>query len=91
MSIQYEVRATAYFAEDGTAQWDEAWASLDAEFGDTIGHDADSGEYWQYMGTWLHGDVWDHQFRHRSLKGVRHVRNYPSELPPLETKKGPLV
>ena len=54
-----------------SAEWNEAWDTLAAQpFNDyvTCRHTAEcpeSGERWQYLGTYLVGGSWVHQFRHR--------------------------
>lgn len=75
---------TAYFAARGTPQWNEAWDALGQDYPDRSSYDETSNEGWQYIGTFLHDEVWEHQFRHRCLNGVRTVLNYPSALLPVE-------
>lgn len=79
----------SYFCDHGDPQWDEAWGFVRDEFGDDFGkRDDDSGECWQYMGTFMRPDmVWKHQFRHRDFLGSRLIRNYPSKLPPVQSSE----
>lgn len=78
-----------YDCNPGDPQWDEAWSFVRDEFGDDFGkRDDDSGECWQYMGTFMRPDmVWKHQFRHRDFLGSRLIRNYPSKLPPVKSSE----
>jgi len=63
----------------GSEEWGSMWLQLWLEFGEPRdSHNqpdyemqcTDTGEVWQYMGTYQHtsGKLW-HEFRHRSLKG----------------------
>lgn len=72
----------AFFAERGTASWEEAWSAVETEFGDPCCEDEETGEVWQYMGTFQQPDGrWQHEFRHRMLKGERTYRRYPAASP----------
>lgn len=47
----------------GEPEWSRAWAAVATAFGDTECANPESGERWQYMGTYKG----KHQFRHRDL------------------------
>ena len=49
--------------QQGSPAWDDAWAQIARIFGDTACECPETGEVWQYMGTW-NGE---HEFRHRNL------------------------
>lgn len=73
-------------------RWGEAWAGLEAEFGDRTGYNEQSGEAWQYMGSVVQENPgsWParqfvpegalrrlvSQFRHRDLGGRRVYWNF---------------
>lgn len=49
-------------------EWNAAWRALVRRTGDAdfVARDEESGEAWQYMGTYWRGSLgWRHQFRHR--------------------------
>jgi hypothetical protein len=72
----------AFFAEPGMPSWEEAWSAIEAEFGDPACEDGETGEVWQYMGTFQrHDGRWQHEFRHRTLNGQRTYRKYPAASP----------
>lgn len=54
--------------------WTRAWNVITERYGDPACTDEDTGESWQYMGT--AGDM--HEFRHRSLKGIRTYDRVPA-------------
>jgi hypothetical protein len=73
-----------FMAHRDSPAWLEAWAYLQAEFGDTACRDEESGECWQYMGTERAPDgSWSHCFRHRALRGAHTYlyRHYPASPP----------
>lgn len=48
------------------AEWERAWLALTVHWqGDTADYNDQYGECWQYMGTELRADTWEHVFRHR--------------------------
>jgi hypothetical protein len=48
-------------------EWDRAWLALRTFWrGDNADYNSRFGECWQYMGTELRGDTWEHVFRHRA-------------------------
>lgn len=52
--------------EHERSEWDHMWKSLVMVWnGDTAELNASFGECWQYMGTTLSGNNWEHVFRHR--------------------------
>jgi hypothetical protein len=57
--------------------WSRAWDLLKAKYGSLECLDKETGECWQYMGssendgTGHPAYMGEHQFRHRSLQGVR--------------------
>jgi hypothetical protein len=54
----------------GSLSWDQAWAQLEAKYGNRECLDEPTGETWQYMTTSVRDDGRvEHQFRHRSLPG----------------------
>lgn len=78
--------------------WKEAWESLGARSPadrDREARHPDSGESWQYMGTWFRvlrhygggtfgppAGTWEHQFRHRThpTTGERVIFNAPASV-----------
>lgn len=49
-------------------EWNVMWEALRERDGDTVARNHESGECWQYMGTWMpeaRGGVAVHSFRHR--------------------------
>lgn len=61
--------ATCRFINSVThpAEWERAWLALRTFWrGDNADYNASFGECWQYMGTELRGDTWEHVFRHRA-------------------------
>lgn len=50
------------------AEWDRMWDALKRAFKapDFAEYNAGFGESWQYMGTSLRSDQWEHCFRHRA-------------------------
>lgn len=52
---------------DEPAEWDFAWTALKAHFHapDFAEYNPAASECWQYMGTRLVADTWEHCFRHR--------------------------
>ncbi|WP_448205399.1 hypothetical protein [Azospirillum sp. sgz302134] len=73
-----------FFAQRGSAAWQEAWGALKAEFGDVRCLSPDGAEEWQYMGTHQQPDgSWQHHFRHRALPPVGASANlvYPATAP----------
>lgn len=48
--------------EQGGAEWKRVFLLLP---GGPLAECPDCGEVWQYMGTWLRGGLWLHNFRHR--------------------------
>lgn len=74
----------------GSPEWHRAWDGLlrTGKAADHTEEHPDSGERWQYMGTWLlrgnykgKGLNWFHQFRHRMhpTDGQRKLVNVPAE------------
>lgn len=57
-----------------TPEWTAMWNALQSEVGSIETPDAQSGEYWQYMGSAKDPDGAVHEFRHRSLNGERVYR-----------------
>lgn len=51
-------------------EWRYAWG----QFPDSAMYNAEYGESLQYMGTWLIGGKWVHQFRHRAIPGLNERR-----------------
>ena len=39
-----------HFYGPGTLEWDMAWNMLEADVGDVVAEDPETGEVWQYMG-----------------------------------------
>ena len=76
----------------GSLEWGSMWLQLHLDFGEPDLEGApiptadiamkcpDTGEVWQYMGTYQHTSckLW-HEFRHRSLKGKRTYHNILTE------------
>jgi hypothetical protein len=55
-----------------TPGWDRIWSVIQERYGDTVAECSETGETWQYMGSYSEeGRPWFHEFRHRSLKGRR--------------------
>jgi hypothetical protein len=71
-------RPASPWLEPGSPEWDRAWAILSASFGG-LAEDPDTGEVWQYMGTWETATGTFHEFRHRHLGGRRRVYHIPVE------------
>lgn len=67
-----------------TREWDAAWAQLGP---DPDCRDTESGEAWQYLGTWHTAQGWVHEFRHRRLPATlkREYRRFPVTEAPLHT------
>ena len=53
------------FVDADDPEWAVMWEALRERDGDTVARNPESGECWQYMGTWMPGDVAVHSFRHR--------------------------
>ena len=53
-----------------------AWQEIERRFGDVSCTDLETGEVWQYLGTWWNPTLqrFAHHFRHRCLKGRRVVQ-----------------
>lgn len=50
--------------------WDRSWGIIASRYGDTVCRCQETGESWQYMGTYTSNGVpTRHCFRHRSLNG----------------------
>ena len=62
------MQKTCVFIERGTTEWDALWELFRRVAGEKYGttdladEDPETGEVWQYMGTW----DGEHQFRHRN-------------------------
>ncbi len=54
---------TCVFLDRHDAELESAWGWLRARWGDVS--EEHEGERWQYMGTELRADGWEHVFRHR--------------------------
>lgn len=58
------------FLRAGSRSWNQAWAQLEARYGDRECYNELAGEAWQYMSSRVGDDGRvEHQFRHRSLPG----------------------
>lgn len=51
-----------------SSEWKAAWKAMAEEMGDQDfeAFDEESGEVWQYMGSYKRGQAWAHEFRHRN-------------------------
>lgn len=67
------MQKTCVFIQPCTTEWNELWSLFQRVASDTFGssdladEDPDTGEVWQYMGTW----DGEHQFRHRNHPKTR--------------------
>jgi len=74
------MQKTCVFIERGTKEWDALWRLFQRVASDAYGatdladEDPETGEVWQYMGTW----DGEHQFRHRNhpTTGQREYLNF---------------
>ena len=71
--MQYYNGSKTIGVEPHDAEWEKMWHGLYSKFSD---HKCENtGETWQYMGTWIVDGYWVHQFRHRSYFGERKYFN----------------